>query len=65
MPAAALVRASRRFSSALISVDLPTFDRPTIARWGASYGTPRASAALVMNSALDYVHAVRPLRTNA
>jgi len=36
LPAAALVRASRRFSSALISVDLPTFDRPTIARWGAS-----------------------------
>jgi hypothetical protein len=34
LPGAALVRAIRRLTSALIRLDLPTFDRPTSATAG-------------------------------
>src|SRR5947208_629340 len=47
LPGAPLVRATRRRTSALISVDLPTFDRPTSAVSGApSRGKSSAPAAL-------------------
>src|SRR5581483_12451339 len=46
-PGAPLVRATRRRTSALISDDLPTFDRPTSAISGApSHGKSSAVAAL-------------------
>ena len=55
LPAAALVRATGRRHSALINVDLPTFERPAIAICGnPSRGTPvdvPPAAALVTNSA--------------
>src|SRR5688572_27910146 len=55
LPGAALVRASRRRTSALIKVDLPTFDRPTSAISGVpSLGRSAALAALVTNSALIF-----------
>ncbi|OFW12123.1 MAG: hypothetical protein A3H96_03780 [Acidobacteria bacterium RIFCSPLOWO2_02_FULL_67_36] len=54
LPGAALVRATVRLTSALISVDLPTFDRPAIATCGRpSRGMPAADPpdpALVMKS---------------
>ena len=46
-PGAALVRASLARTSALINVDFPTFDRPTIAICGSgSRGKSAALAAL-------------------
>jgi hypothetical protein len=47
LPGAALVRATRVRTSALISVDLPTFERPTSAISGApSRGKSAAATAL-------------------
>jgi hypothetical protein len=52
LPGAALVRAMRWRTSALIRLDLPTFERPISATSGApSCGRPSAAAALVTNSA--------------
>jgi hypothetical protein len=52
MPGAALVRARRWRTSALIRLDLPTFERPISETSGApSRGSPSAAAALVTNSA--------------
>ena len=52
LPAFALVRASRMPVSALMSVDLPTFERPTSATCGTpSRGVSSPRAALVTNSA--------------
>src|SRR5947209_11996995 len=47
LPGAALVRATRWRTSALMSVDLPTFERPTSAIWGVpSRGKSAAATAL-------------------
>src|SRR5262245_6857720 len=55
LPGAALVRATRCRSSALIRLDLPTFERPTMATSGRpSAGKSAAPAALVMNSAVIF-----------
>jgi hypothetical protein len=52
LPGAALVRAIRWRTRALIKLDLPTFERPTRATCGTpSRGTPATDAALVTNSA--------------
>jgi hypothetical protein len=52
LPGAALVRAIRWRTSALIRLDLPTFDRPTSAISEApSRGRSSAAAALLTNSA--------------
>jgi len=56
LPGAALVRAILRPTSALIKLDLPTFDRPTQASSrNCSFGKPAASMALTMNSAITYL----------
>jgi hypothetical protein len=55
LPGAALVRAIRCRSNALIRLDLPTFERPTMATSGKpSAGKSAAPAALVMNSAVIF-----------
>src|SRR5262245_10859774 len=52
LPGAALVRANGWRTRALIRLDLPTFDRPTIATSGSrSRGKSPAPTALVTNSA--------------
>jgi hypothetical protein len=52
LPGAALVRATRWRTSALIRLDLPTFERPTSATSRSpSLGKSAADAALVTNSA--------------
>ena len=52
---AALVRASVCRTSALIRLDLPTLERPTMANSGSrSAGNPAASAALVTKVALTF-----------
>jgi hypothetical protein len=52
LPGAALVRAIRCLTNALIRLDLPTFDRPTSATSGrSSSGKSAAPAALVMKVA--------------
>jgi len=52
LPGAALVLAMVRRTSALIRLDLPTFERPTRAIAAkSSAGKSRAVAALAMNSA--------------
>jgi hypothetical protein len=51
-PGAALVRATACRTSALIKLDLPTFERPTMAICGMpSRGRSPAAAALLTNSA--------------
>src|SRR5687768_13856512 len=55
-PGAALVRATGWRTSALIKLDLPTLDRPTIATSGSwSRGKSPAPAALVTNSAATFI----------
>jgi len=52
LPGASLVRANRRPTSALIKLDLPTFDRPTSAiSDNPSLGNDWDPAALTTNSA--------------
>jgi hypothetical protein len=52
LPGVLLVRATCRRTSALIRLDLPTFDRPTSAISGAPLlGKSLARAALLTNSA--------------
>ena len=58
LPGAALVRAKRCRTSALIKLDLPTFERPTNAISGnPSRGKPAGDAALVTNSAVTLTEA--------